>query len=87
MVLWWIGNAALLVAVLAAALLAHRLVVQALEVRRYADDILVHGVGLAEALEPVPALADTRMLVASVAERAGAYVTALERRLAAEEPR
>jgi hypothetical protein len=81
MILWWIGNVILLVAVLAAALLAHRVIVQALEIRRYAEDILVHGVGLAGTLDPVPALAQTNDLVAQVTDRAGAYVAALEQRL------
>jgi hypothetical protein len=81
MILWWIGNVILLVAVLAAALLAHRVIVQALEIRRYAEDILVHGVGLAGTLDPVPALAETNDLVARVTDRAGAYVAALEQRL------
>jgi hypothetical protein len=81
MILWWIGNVILLAAVLAAALLAHRVIVQALEIRRYADDILVHGVGLAGTLDPVPALAETNDLVARVTDRAGAYVAALEQRL------
>jgi hypothetical protein len=81
MILWWIGNVVLLAAVLLAALLAHRVIVQAMEIRRYADDILVHGVGLAGTLDPVPALAETADLVAAVADRAGAYVGALDRRL------
>jgi hypothetical protein len=81
MILWWIGNVVLLAAVLLAALLAHRVIVQAMEIRRYADDILVHGVGLAGTLDPVPALAETADLVTAVADRAGAYVGALDRRL------
>ena len=77
MVLWWICNLVLLALVLTAALLAHRVIVVAREIRRYADDILVHGVGLTAALDPLPALEDTRQLVTAVTDHAGAYLEAL----------
>lgn len=85
MILWWIGNILLLVGVLTAAALAHRVIVRAREIRRYADDILVHGVGLTGTLDPLPALQDTRELVHDVAHRAGAYAEALDARLAVPE--
>ena len=78
MVLWWIANAlALLVIVPVVILLANRVVRPAVEIQRYADDILEHGVGLTVNLEPVPALLDTRALVSEVTANAVRYVTAL----------
>ncbi len=80
MVLWWIANVVALVVVLPlVVLLANRVISAGLEIRRYADDVLVHGVGLAGNLDPVPALHDTRTQVARVTANAVAYVTALNR--------
>ncbi len=77
--LWWIGNAVLgLVVVPLVVLLANRVIRAATEVRRYADDVLVHGVGLSENLAPVPALADTRDLIGVATGHAVRYVTALD---------
>lgn len=76
--LWWIGNAVLLLLVTPLVLLlANRVIRPAVEVRRYADDILEHGVMLTENLEPVPALADTRDLVAAARSLSVAYVGAV----------
>lgn len=75
--LWWIANAVLLVAVVPVVLLlANRVMRPAMEVKRYAEDILEHAVGLTENLEPVPAVADTRDLVAAAKGLAVRYVTA-----------
>lgn len=80
MVLWWIGNAALLLVVIPLViLLANRVILPALEIRRYADDILEHGVLLAGNLDPVPALAETGDLVRQATHNAVRYVTALDR--------
>lgn len=79
MVLWWIANfVALLVVIPLVILLANRVIRPALEIRRYADDILEHGVLLAANLEPVPALEQTRKLVGKVTDNAVVYVTALD---------
>ncbi|MDQ3617080.1 MAG: hypothetical protein M3393_10790 [Actinomycetota bacterium] len=59
--------------------LATRVVAAARECSRYADDILVHGVGITAALEPVPALLETRRAASEVADNATAYVAALKR--------
>lgn len=76
--LWWIGNAALLFVVTPLVLLlANRVIRPAVEVQRYADDILEHGVLLTENLEPVPAVADTRELVAATKSLSVAYVGAV----------
>lgn len=75
--LWWVGNALLLIAVVPLVLLlANRVMRPALEIQRYADDILEHGVGLTENLEPVPAVAQTRELVGTAKELAVRYVNA-----------
>ena len=78
MTLWWIGNAvALFVVVPVVVLLANRVIRPAVEIDRYAADILVHGVGLSLNLEPVPALLETQSLVATAKGHAVRYVTAL----------
>ena len=78
MIVWWLANAvALLVVVPVVVLLANRVVRPAVEIERYADDILEHGVGLTVNLEPVPALLDTQSLVHEVTGHAVRYVTAL----------
>lgn len=80
MVWWWIGNALLLLAVVpVVVVLATRVIRAGQEIKRYADDILVHGVGLAGALDPVPALHDTNSLVQTATGHAVRYVTALDR--------
>ena len=44
--LWWIGNAILLLAVVPVVLLlANRVMRPALEIKRYADDIVEHSTG------------------------------------------
>lgn len=79
MVLWWIGNALLLLLVVPLVILwANRVIRAANEIVEYADDILEHGVGLAGNLDPVPALLDTRSLVQTAKGNAVRYVTALE---------
>ncbi len=74
--LWWIGNIALLALVPVILLLANRVIRPALEIQRYADDILEHGVNLTGNLDPVPAVADTRDLVSAAKGLAVRYLTA-----------
>ena len=77
--LWWVGNAILLFVVTPLVLLlANRVIRPAVEIRRYADDILEHGVLLTENLEPVPVVADTRDLVSATKSLSVAYVGAVE---------
>ena len=77
--LWWIANlVGLFVVIPLVILLANRVIRPALEIRRYADDILEHGVLLSANLEPVPALDETRQLVGKVTANAVGYVTALD---------
>ncbi len=78
--LWWLANALILVAVVPlVVLLANRVIRPALEVQKYADDVLEHGVKLTEHLVPVPALVDTDTLVGDVTGEAVRYVTALRK--------
>lgn len=78
-VLWVMSAIGLLVVAPLVVALASYVIRPALECSRYADDILVHGVGITAAVEPVPALVTTRELVGQVTENAGAYVGALHR--------
>lgn len=76
--LWWIANGVLLVVVTPIViLLGNRVLRPAVEIQRYADDILVHGVLLSANLDPVPAIADTRDLVSSAKSLAVEYVGAV----------
>jgi len=80
MVLWWIMNVVALVVVVPVVILfANRIIRGGLEITRYADDILIHGVLVTKALEPVPALLDTRSLVQTATGHAVRYVTALKK--------
>ncbi len=62
--------------------LAQQLLSQVAEVGRYADDILVHGVGITANLDPVPALIDTRDLVKEAGGGLLRYGAAVEKLLA-----
>lgn len=75
--LWWIGNAVLLLVVVPLVLLlANRVLRPAVEVERYAADILEHGVGITANLAPIPAVAETGDLVAAAKGLAVRYVNA-----------
>ena len=78
MVLWWIANiVGLLVVVPLVVLSANRIIRTGVEINHYADDILEHGVALSGNLDPVPALLDTKDLVATATGNSVRYVTAL----------
>ena len=77
MALWWAGNAVLLAVVVPVVLLlANRVLRLAVEIRRYADDILDHSVALTGNLDPVSAVGDTRDLVSAAKGLAVGYVGA-----------
>lgn len=78
-ILWIMVAVGLLVVAPVVIVLAGRVIRHGLECARYADDILVHGVGLAANVAPVPALLTTRELVGEVTGNAVGYVGALER--------
>lgn len=77
-VAWWIGLAVfLLVVVPAVAFVAWRLIQVVAEIRRYADDIRDHGLGLAGELEAVERLGRTGELAAAVREPLARYAAAV----------
>lgn len=75
MVLWWIGNAVLLLVVLPVVIaLLNRVLAACERIRAATDDILEGGVELAGQLEPVPAaLAQTDRTIGEVAAGATRY--------------
>jgi hypothetical protein len=80
MVLWWIANALILLAVIPlVVILASRVIADAQEIAGYADDILTHGLGITTTLEPLPALQDTKDLIGRSGSHALDYATALDR--------
>lgn len=81
-VLWVMTAIGLLIVAPLAIALASYVIRPARECMRYADDILEHGVGITVALEPVPALIQTRELVGTVTANAVSYVGALRRLVA-----
>ena len=81
-VLWWIGNAALaLVVIPLVLLLANRVLRPVMIIKEYADDILVHGVGLTGTLDAVPKLVRTKELTGTALGLVGRYGAALKRLL------
>lgn len=85
MVLWWIGNAVLLVVVLPLVIaLMNRILAAVERIRAATDDILAHGVELTVELEDVPALlARTDAVVEQVAAGATRYAGSVARLLPA----
>ena len=82
MVLWWIGNALLgLVVVPVVLLFANRVLRPTRLIKEYADDILVHGVGLTGTLDAVPKLVKTKELTGAALGLVGRYGAALRRLL------
>lgn len=62
--------------------LAQRVLRRIAEVRRYADDVLEHGVNITANLDPVPALLDTRDLVKEAGGGLLRYGAAVQKLLA-----
>ncbi len=81
-VLWWLGNAVLAFVVIPVVLLfANRVLRPTLVIKEYADDILVHGVGLTGTLDAVPKLVTTKQLTGTALGLVGRYGAALKRLL------
>jgi hypothetical protein len=77
-ILAWIGlGLGLVVAALVVALF-NRVVRPALEIERYAEDILEGGVGIAKNLDDADEIERTRQLATAVPELAGAYLRRLQ---------
>lgn len=71
---WWIGNAVVYLVVLPlVVLLLHRLHRHVLEIRKYADDALEHGVEAIAHLDAVDELAETRERIGTLKEQVAAY--------------
>lgn len=82
MVWWWIGNAVLILIVIpVVVLVANRVITPAVEIRKYADDILANGVLVTANLDPVPALVDTREMVGETLAGIARYGAALDEML------
>jgi hypothetical protein len=80
--LWWLGLAVVVLVVVPVVLLLARDIIRALsEIRRYSEDILEHGVGLAGNLDPVPELERTRDLSRAVGTEFGQLAAGLKRLL------
>ena len=80
MILWWLGNLAILFVVAPVCLLfLNRVLRPAKEIKAYADDVLDHGVKLTGTLDAVPKLYRTRELTASARQSVGRYGAALQR--------
>ena len=82
MFLWWIGNVVLGVVVIPLViLLLNRVIRPIYIINEYADDILVHGVGLTGTLDAVPKLVTTKELTGTAVGLVGRYGAALKRLL------
>ena len=80
MVLWWIGNAVLILVVAPIVVwLANKLLRPAREILAYSNDILDHGHALTGALDALPALERTRQLSETANQSVSRYGAALQR--------
>ena len=77
----WIGLALGVVVLGVVVGLLNRIVRPALEIKRYADDILAHGIGIARNLDGVDEAIRTRELATAVPGLAVAYLERLGERL------
>jgi hypothetical protein len=80
MLLWWIGNAVLLVVILPVVVRLLQGVVQpAAEIKQTADQLAATGPVLVNKLDPVPQLATTQQLVHQTTAGLARYGAALDR--------
>lgn len=80
--LLWVADAILLFVVIPVVLLfLNRVLRPAFEIKRYADDVLQHGVALTGTLDAVPKLVDTLNLTTAAKGLVGRYGAALEKLL------
>ncbi len=78
--LLWVGDGLLIFVVIPVVLLfLNRVLRPALEIKKYADDVLQHGVGLTGTLDAVPKLVETLKLTAAAKGLVGRYGAALEK--------
>lgn len=77
---WWIGNIVFLVVIIPVVImLLNRVLRPILEIRKYADDVLEHGVLAIASLDATEELLKTRALVKEVGAGVGRYGAALDR--------
>ena len=82
MILWWIGNAVLLLVVAPVVVwLAHAVYVRTKQIAELAERIGAGGAGLAKTLDDLPALLATRDLARTARLRVTRYGQALEKAL------
>lgn len=78
----WVGDAVLIFVVIPFVLLMLNKVLRpAMEIKKYADDVLQHGVGLTGTLDAVPKLVETLELTSAAKGLVGRYGAALEKLL------
>lgn len=79
MALWWLGNLIFVAVVIPVVVtLLNNLMEPIVEIRRYGDDVLEHGVLLIAALDAVDELQTTRDELAKVSSGVAAYGAALK---------
>ncbi|MEX2619800.1 MAG: hypothetical protein WD250_06235 [Egibacteraceae bacterium] len=79
MALWWLGNLIFVAVVIPVVVtLLNNLMEPIVEIRRYGDDVLEHGVLLIAALDAVDELENTRDLLAEVSSGVKSYGAALK---------
>ncbi|MDQ3620269.1 MAG: hypothetical protein M3391_09105 [Actinomycetota bacterium] len=77
---WWLGLVVLFFVVAPlVVILAQRLAKVIVEIKRYSEDVLAHGLGITTNLAPVPALIETRDLVKSAGPKLAGYVGSVDR--------
>lgn len=78
MALWWLGNAIFVLVIIPVVIvLLNNLIEPIIEIRRYGDDVLEHGVLLIAAMDNIDALEETRANAAEVKDGVRAYTAAL----------
>jgi hypothetical protein len=78
----WVGDAVLIFVVIPFVLMMLNKVLRpAMEIKKYADDVLQHGVGLTGTLDAVPKLVETLQLTSAAKGLVGRYGAALEKLL------
>ena len=81
MLLWWIGDAVLLVVTLVLVMLLQRVMKPIGEIQKHANDILEHGAGLSNNLTAIPKLLQTQRLASVARQGVGAYGAAITKLL------
>lgn len=79
MALWWIGNLIFLAVVIPVVVyLLNQLMEVIVEIGRYADDVLEHGVLLIANMDAIDQLEETGQLAAQTSQGVQAYANALK---------